>query len=161
LQVRAYIKEFDAYRVKDGQKVQITSDALDSITSVSGTVSKISALATTNRNLSGEETVVEAIISIDGSSDVFIPGLSATCKIIAAKKVNAVVISYVSIKEDKDGSKSVFIVDETGQIVNRLVKLGVSSEMNVEVLEGLNEGDLVVTNWQPSFKTGDKAKIID
>lgn len=161
LQVRANIKEFDAYRVKVGQRVAITSDTLDGDVPVPGTVKEVSAIATVNRNLSGEETVVEAIISIDGASTVFMPGLSATCKITTAEKDNAIVVSYVSIKEDKDGSKSVFIVDRGGRIVNQPVKLGISSEMDVEVLEGVNEGNLVVTNWQPSFKTGDKARIID
>lgn len=160
LQISINIKEFDAASVKPGQTATITGDSLDGA-QLTGTVTEVAPVASRNKTLTGEETVVEAIVGIGGSSDRLMAGMNVTCKIVAAEKVDAIVVSYVAIKDVKDGSKSVFLVNSRGMIQERPVSLGISSDIDVEVVDGLNPGDLVVTNWQPSFKTGDRARITD
>jgi multidrug efflux pump subunit AcrA (membrane-fusion protein) len=45
-------------------------------------------------------------------------------------------------------------------IETRLVQIGIHSDLNVEVREGLREGDLVVANAGSSLRDGDKATPI-
>lgn len=160
LEISINIKEFDAASVKPGQKATITGDSLDGV-QLTGTVTEVAPVASRNKTLTGEETVVEATVGIDGPPERLIAGMNVTCRIVAAEKEDAIVVSYVAIKDVKDGSKSVFLVNSRGMIQERPVSLGISSDIDVEVVDGLNPGDLVVTNWQPSFKTGDRARITD
>ena len=160
LEISINIKEFDAASVKSGQKATVTGDSLDG-TELTGTVTEVAPVASRNKTLTGEETVLQAIVSIDGPPGCLISGMNVNCRIVAAEKDDAIVVSYVAIKDVKDGSKSVFLVNSRGMIQERPVSLGISSDINVEVVDGLEPGDLVVTNWQPSFKTGDRARITD
>lgn len=160
LEISINIKEFDAASVKPGQKATITGDSLDGA-ELTGTVTEVAPVASRNKTLTGEETVVEAIVGIDGPPGRLMAGMNVTCRIVAAEKDDAIVVSYVAIKDVKDGSKSVFLVNSRGMIQERPVSLGISSDTNVEVVDGLEPGDLVVTNWQPSFKTGDRARITE
>lgn len=160
LEISVNIKEFDAASVKPGQKATVTGDSLDGV-QLTGTVAEVAPVARKNNTLTGEETVVEAVISIDGPPAGLMVGMNVTCRIVAAEKDDAIVVSYVAIKDVKDGSKSIFLVDSNGIIQERPVSLGINSDIDVEVVDGLEPGDLVVTNWQPSFKTGDRARITD
>lgn len=160
LEISINIKEFDAASVKPGQKASITGDSLNG-DELSGTVTEVAPVASRNKTMTGEETVVEAIVSIDGTPEHLLAGMNVTCRIVSDDKKDAIVVSYVAIKDEKDGSKSVFLVNNRGVIQERPVRLGISSDINVEVVEGLEPGDLIVTNWQPSFKTGDKARFTD
>ena len=160
LEISINVKEFDVASIKLGQKATITGDSLDGA-ELTGTVTEVAPVASRNKTLTGEETVVEAIVAIDGSPGRLMAGMNVTCRIVAAEKEDAIVVSYVAIKDVKDGSKSVFLVNSRGMIQERPVSLGISSDINVEVVDGLEQGDLVVTNWQPSFKTGDRARITD
>jgi HlyD family secretion protein len=159
LQVRANIKEFDMKKVKVGQGVLLTGDAIDENDNIKGKVVKISPIAKRNRTATGEETLLEVLVSLDDYYSKLIPGLSATCKIITGLKENVPVINFMALKEDKNGNRSIFVVDKDGKLLGRPVKLGISSEMKVEIVEGVSAGERVVLNWKPNFKTGDKVKI--
>jgi HlyD family secretion protein len=160
LEIHINIKEFDAASVKPGQKAAISGDSLNG-SQLTGTVREVAPVAVSSSTLTGQETAVEAVVDIDGSPGRLMAGMNVTCRIVAEEKKDAIVVSYVTIKDAKDGSKSVFLVDGSGMIRERPVSLGITSDIDVEVVEGLEPGDLVVTNWQPSFKTGDRARIID
>ena len=160
LEIGINIKEFDAASVRPGQKVTITGDVLDGA-QLTGTVTEVAPAAKMNRTLTGEETVVEGVVGIDGPPGRLMAGMNVSCRIVSDEKEDAIVVSYVAIKDVKDGSKSVFLVDGSGMIREKPVSLGISSDTDVEVVKGLEPGDLVVTNWEPSFKTGDRARITD
>lgn len=159
LRIKAEVKEFDIRKVKEGQEVRITGDAIDEKTEVTGKVTAVSSIAKTNRTASGEDTLVEVLISIENPVPVLKPGLNVTCKIITDVRQGVPVANFMMLRDDKDGNKSAFIVDEKGFIRQRDVLLGVASELDVEVLSGLNEGDTVVVNPLPNLKDGDRAKI--
>lgn len=161
LEIRTSIKEYDAARVRPGQSVEISGDGLGEGEKVAGTVLRVSPLARKNKSMTGEETLVEAFVSIDRMDESLRPGLNVTCRIRTAEKHGALVVNYMSVKDEMNGGKSVFVILPDGSLAGRPVKLGIHSETDVEVKEGLKEGEWVVTNWNPSFKTGDKAKITE
>lgn len=160
LRVRARLSEYNMKGVMVGQKVKITGDAIDKEIEVTGKVESISPVAKNNMTSGGEEIVVEVIISIDNKDPVLKPGLSVDCEIFTTEKSDIVVIPQTPIREDKDGNKYVFVIDmEKNTISQRNLKLGIISDMKVEVVEGLNEGDTLVLDPQPYYKDGAKVKI--
>ena len=58
-------------------------------------------------------------------------------------------------------SLCLLLIPDNNTMIQKQVKLGINSDMNVEILEGLKEGDLVVLEPQPMYKDGTKAKILD
>ena len=65
------------------------------------------------------------------------------------------------VKEDKDGNMFVYVINDQNIAVEKQIKFGLVSDMIGEVLEGLNEGDLVILDPQPTHKDGIKVKILD
>lgn len=160
LQIKADVKEFDIRKVKEGQDVEITGDAIDEKTEITGKVITVASIAKTNKTATGEDTLIEVLVSIEKPDPVLKPGLNVTCKIITDVRQNVPVANFMMFRDDKDGNKSAFIVDEKGFIRQRNIILGITSELDAEVLSGLNEGDTVVINPQHSIKDGDRAKIL-
>ncbi len=160
LQVKAYVKEYDSKSVMAGQNVRITGDAIDDSEEVTGRIMSVSPSAFTNATTSGNETVVEIIVSIDNVVGNLKPGLNVTCDIYTVDKKDVIIIPMEAITYDKDGNKKVFIVNtETNTMVEKQIETGINSDMSVEVLEGLSEGDVLILEHQPSFKDGVKVKI--
>lgn len=159
LQAKVNVSEFNIKSVAVGQEAVITGDAIDKSETIKGKVAGIASVATKNRTNSGEETVVEVTIQIDTQSKALKPGLNISCDIYTQDKKGVVVVPMEALKEDKDGNKSVFVVDEKNNTVHeKKVKTGIASDMNIEVLDGINENDLVVLDPQPTLKDGSKVK---
>ncbi len=160
LQIRAKISEYDVKNVVPGLDVKITGDAIDESVEITGLVKSISPIAVTSMTANGSETVVEVLISVDGAGDVLKPGLNVTCEIAVADKEGILLAPMEAITPDKDDNMMVFVVDEeTKKIAQRKVKVGIYSDMNVEILDGLSEGELVVIDPQPSYRDGMSVKI--
>ncbi len=160
LQIRAKINEFDIKSVAAGQKVNITGDAIPKETEVTGVVKSISPVAITNMTSNGSETVVEVIVQVDGAGDVLKPGLNVTCEISTVNKDNILLAPMEAFVPDKDNNMMAFIVDgKTNVLTQKKVDIGINSDMQVEVLNGLNEGDKVVLDPQPSYRDGLHVRI--
>jgi len=162
LQVRAKVNEYDIKDVSVDQKVKLTGDAIDKETEIFGSVSNVSPVAVTNMTSSGYETVIEVLIRVDGAGDVLKPGLNVTCEIATIDRKDILLAPMDAITPDKDDNLMVFVVDkDTNVIRQRKVTVGINSDMQFEVLEGLEEGDIVVVDPQPSYTDGMRVRIIE
>ena len=162
LQIKAKIKEYDIKNVSVGQNVRITGDAIDKEKSISGKVAAISPVATVSSTTSGTETVIEVTITVENPEGILKPGLNVTCDVYTVDKKGVVVAPMEMITEDKDSNKLVYVVDMENKIMKEtMIKLGINSDMTVEVLEGLKEGDTVIIEPQPMYKDGAKVRILE
>jgi len=160
LQVRAKINEYDIKNVAPGQTVRLTGDAIEKGTEILGVVKMVSPVAVSNMTSSGNETVVEVLIQVDGAGDVLKPGLNVTCEIATLDKKDILIAPMEAITPDKDDNMMVFVVDEDSKtITQQKVTVGINSDMQVEILEGLEEGALVVLDPQPSYTDGMRVRI--
>ncbi len=80
------------------------------------------------------------------------PGMSANGQIVTDSKVDVIAIPPRAIR--RSGGSQVVDVKEGGMVVERVVTTGASDNANVEILEGLVEGDIIVL---PSLVTGRSA----
>lgn len=160
LKIKADVKEFYVKDIKVGQDVLISGDAVSADDEVMGKVESISSIAKKKITSTGEETLIEVIIAIQKGSPILKPGLNVTNKIVTNVKKDVLLVSFDTLAEDKDGNKKVFVVDKDNIMHETPIKLGITSELDAEVVEGLNEGDRIVLYPKPNYTDGAKARLI-
>ena len=131
------ISKSDLDKVREGQDVDITIRG----SQYTGKVSHISGTATKNAN---GIPVVAAQISVDNPDDSVILGIEASVKIHTDKAEDVLVLPYEYISTDADGDY-VYLVDENSMLVRRNITVGLSTNTDAQITEGLNIGDSIVT----------------
>lgn len=140
------IDEQDISQIKVGQKVEITADALDG-QSFTGVVDKININGTT----ASGHTSYPVTVLVDGSPEELYPGMNVSAKIIV-EEVGSVLTLPVEAVERGD---TVLVategcLDEKGNVVDisaaekRQVTLGRNDDNYIEIVDGLEEGDVVL-----------------
>ena len=92
-------------------------------------------------------------LSVDISKERLTPGLTGEANIIVAERENTLIIPSRALLGDQ-----VYVV-KNGKIEIRPVLKGYQGLHNVEVLEGLEEGELVIVEDLDRFKQGNKVKV--
>lgn len=166
MQVEANVDEADIGQVKMGQRVTFTVDAFPE-EEFDGMVTQVRLNPTTTSNVVTYTVVIKA----DNPDLKLMPGMTATITIytqeftdilvIEAKAANAnieiqKIEQYYKLKgipfdfktfapPFRSNFKSVFIV-KNGKIEPRRVQLGVSDGVNVQVIDGLQQGESILYN---------------
>ncbi len=94
------------------------------------------------------------------------PGMSAKVNILLiSKTVNMIYIPVESVLTDIKGNHYVFVLtninDKTGTITKRSVATGVINNNGIQILEGLKNGDIVITAGMSKAIDGGKAILTD
>ena len=87
-------------------------------------------------------------------------GMFATISLVTSRRTNVPVIPRMSVINTY-GSWIVFIVDEKNIARRREVTLGIDNEDFIEILEGVNFGDMVVSAGQNFLSDGDLVRVVD
>jgi len=152
LYIEAFIDEADAAKIAIGQQVNVTMDAYPG-KAMRGEIYMISPVVLGNKQ---EARTFEARVRLLDKSIKTKPGMSADVEVIVSKKENVLIIPSQAIIEKNDG-KYVYL-GNNNKAVLRQIKTGQFNWTYTEVTEGLQEGDIVVTNPDiPDLK--DKARI--
>lgn len=139
VEVIASVSEVDIGTVTEGQQVEAIFDAFDGET-FSGKVTYVDSLPASNN--SGLVSYAVTIV-LDGGKDKIKTGMTCTVNFIQKQVENVLVIPNKAIS--MVNKKQVVRVKSTdGQIEEREIKTGFSDGTNVEVSEGLKEGDVVL-----------------
>ena len=140
------ISEQDISQIQVGQQVEITADALDGQT-FTGVVDKININGTTT---SGNTTYPVTVL-VDGSPEELYPGMNVSARVIVEEAGNVLSLPVEAVERgntvlvalpgclDEDGS----IADITAT-ESRQVTLGRNDDNYIEILDGLEEGDVVL-----------------
>ena len=136
--VNSYINEVDIAKVFIGQQANIQVDAFP-YDRYSGEVSKIGAMAITRNNVK----VFPVEIRILESDIPLKPGMTANVTILGEIKENILVIPIRAIFSDIEGQDIVYKVENDTISTSALVKTGINDFQQVEIIEGLEEGDRI------------------
>ena len=139
------------------QQVKVAFPALENKT-FTGTVSEIAAEAKQTTGLTGKETTVETIISIDKDSDELRVGYTANCSIITSTEYNALIVPYECVRTD-DGGEYVYVVSEQ-TAYKKYIETGKEYKDGVLAKSGVQNGDVLVKNCD-SIYDGQSVNIID
>jgi RND family efflux transporter MFP subunit len=139
LKAQFKVIESDLARIGPGTKVLLTLPG-----AVSGPVeTSVSKVLPALDPVARSATVEVRIPSDVVKSLNLMPGMSAEASFILEEREDALVIPKKAVVEEK-GSSYVYVVVDN-KAVKKTVKKGIEDESKVEVPEGLEEGDLVIT----------------
>jgi len=139
LMFRGNVDEIDVGRLHEGLPVEIKIGALPDA-KVDGRLTMISLKAKTEDNATRFPVEI-AVLPAEGV--VLRAGYSANADVIIERRDSVIVIPERLVRTANDTSR-VTVLLPNGQQEERVVRLGLSDAINVEVLEGLDAGDLVV-----------------
>lgn len=160
MQVIADVDEADIGGVKEGQRVEFTVDAYPNDT-FEGTVTQVRLEATEESNV----VTYEVVISAHNPDLKLKPGLTANVTIYIAERRNVINIPLKALRfvpdppsgkapaaesqpqpqpqePGNDSIKTIWVQDNNTWTPRR-VKVGMDNGVNVEICEGLNEGEVV------------------
>ena len=138
----ASVDELDIAGVEVGQKAEVEIDAFADQT-FEATVARISALGT----VSGGVATYDVSFLLKDAPGV-LSGMTASAEIIVDENANALLVPLEAIST-QDGEDFVNVV-ENGDVVRKNVVTGISDDTNIEIVEGLKEGDQVLATRSSS-----------
>ena len=101
-----------------------------------------------------------ARIALDDVDGKIKDGLFAHSKVEMLQREDTIYVPKEAIIT-KNGETSVFVIDEDGKVTQRDVRIGLINDTEEEVIDGLDEGDVVVLNNQDRLRDGMKVKILE
>lgn len=132
------VSEIDVSLIKPGQKATITLDSITDKT-FTGKVVSVDRVGTTANNV----TTYSVIIQFDTSSDQILPHMAVTANIVINRKDSVLLVPSSAIQIQDGQSYVSVLADDKQQFVP--VETGLTSDTQIEIVSGLNEGDLVIT----------------
>lgn len=132
------LNEVDAAKVKLGQKVIITFDAIEDLT-LTGEVAELDTLGTVSQGV----VSYNVKIIFDAQDDRVKSGMTVTTNIILSSKTDVLMVKTSAIKTQGNSNYVEVLVDGAPQ--QKTVTTGDSNDTMTEILSGLNEGDEVIT----------------
>ncbi|WP_055669258.1 efflux RND transporter periplasmic adaptor subunit [Desnuesiella massiliensis] len=145
--------KYDAEKVKIDQDVVVKSSGKE----YKGKVTFVNPAATKTQSISGADISLSAEIDILDSAENLKIDFDVDVDILLGNVDNTLKIPIESVKNDKSGKNLVY-TNENGVVKEKEVKLGLKSDTQVQIVEGLTEGDKVVLNPSATLKNGDKVK---
>lgn len=143
LEVDLKVSEYDAARLKKGQKAIIYGDGFEE-KKYEAVVEKIAPAATTVITDRGSETNVEVTLRVLEPDEDIKLGYSVNAEIIVAEKKQVMLLPLESIFEEQDGKKVMVLKD--GKPIKQKVETGIYNELYTEITSGLTEGEKVIQN---------------
>ena len=96
-------------------------------------------------------------VDVDNPSRVLIPGLYAEATLMLERKNDALVVPLQAVNQSGQQA-TVLLVDSSNHIQERKITLGLQTASDAEVVDGVNEGDLVVVSDRSGLKAGTEVK---
>lgn len=140
------ISKYDIDSVLVGQKADVTVGKR----MFEGTVDKIHYVAVTD---SSDNAKVKVDIKLENATDMII-GIEADVEIHIGEAENILVLPQTALYSD-DAGDYCYVV-ENGIVEKRYITIGLKGNHGVQVLEGIREGDHVVTDAITDAKIGEK-----
>jgi HlyD family secretion protein len=152
LYVKAPMDEVDAPKIREGQRVRISLDALPG-QSFSGKVRRVASYVTA---VEKQARTVDVEATFDDASKIgrLLVGYSADVEIVLETRADTLRVPTSALLE---GGR-VLLLGADGTLVERALKTGLSNWEFTEVVDGLAAGDKVVTSLERAgVKAGVKA----
>jgi HlyD family secretion protein len=167
MEAQVNVDENDIVSIRKGQAAEIQTDALLA-QPLKAEVAEINSSAnTTASGTTEQKTEFEIKISITNPPKTLRPGMTASAEIVTNTNPSALSVPLQCValrtvgqlvrkgekrkdaearyKPDRDGFVEVVFVIENNKAVARQVKTGIQSDELIEILDGLKEGEEVVT----------------
>lgn len=151
IQAILHIPEHERSKIRKGQTAELKADALPGQTFI-GNVERISP---TIDPLTGTFKVT---IYMNGAEEALRPGMFGRVKIVYDTRENAKMIPKTAVISE-DETQSVFVVRDS-LVFRKEIKTGYINGFHIEILEGLEDGEIVVTTGQGSLTDSTRVNVV-
>ena len=148
------MSETDYSKVGKGDAVEITVDAIPGRT-FTGKVNRIYPV------IDAASHTFTAEVVVPNNDRALRPGMFARARVTFAVNHSIVVPDISIVKQQGSGQKSVFVLNGDNTVSSRIVTLGRHIGTDYEVLEGLSEGEKVVTKGHTALRNGSEVNVIN
>lgn len=138
LEFKASVIEEDLPLVRVGQPVELYLDAAPDVP-VTGTVSRV-----VPQRLPGDRPLFPVYVALDRVPEGVLAGMSADGSVIIARRDDVLQLPRALVRPRSDGAATVEVV-ANGILEQRAITVGLRGDVYVEVLDGLREGERVVS----------------
>ena len=158
-QIMAKVDETDIGNVKVGQDATFTVDSYtgktftahvskisQTDTSNSWDTSSSSSSSTSSSTSSASVIYYYVTLDVDDPDNELLPAMTARVEINTANRPGALVVPISTLKTDANGSY-VVVKNPDGSQENRYVQTGIYSDEYVEIMDGLSEGEQIVSTY--------------
>jgi RND family efflux transporter MFP subunit len=139
LEARSTVTEEDYPLTQVGQSAQLYFDSQPDLV-VAGKVTEIVPL----RDASSTSPVYPIYVTLDNLPDGLAPGMTVDGSILIAKRSNVLRLPRALVHARSDGSAQIQIWT-SGHMESRTIKTGLRGDQYIEIMEGLSEGEQVVS----------------
>jgi RND family efflux transporter MFP subunit len=147
---RAHIPQPEAALLKVGDKAEITAPGENA--AAEGKVTVVSPALDPN------STTVEIWVQVKNPKQALKPGTSVQVSMLAKTIPDALVVPTASLLTGADGT-SVMIVGTDGRAHQKAVKVGIRQDDDIQITDGLADGDKVVTTGAYGLPDNTKIQI--
>jgi HlyD family secretion protein len=141
MNIKARVDEVDVTKVKVGQSLSIANNAYPG-EKFPGRVNRVAAQSSQVAPGSNVGAYYEVLGQVENKNGMLRGGMSAEARIVTDSRSKVIVVGLESVREEKDGA--VVLVVKEFKVELRPVKLGLRTQTEVEVVEGLKEGEQIV-----------------
>jgi membrane fusion protein (multidrug efflux system) len=142
--------ERDLPLIRVGQQAQVRVSAV-SDESIAGRVAQVSPI------VDSESQTAPVEITLSGRLAELRPGMLARATLTAESRENVLIVPYRALMRRDDGDYVFVAVEDTVSL--RKVETGLEGAETVEIINGLEEGDVVVTVGQMRLEQGSAIRI--
>lgn len=146
-----HVPEKEYRKIAAGQGAEVVVDALGGQTFV-GTISRISP------TVDPQTGTFRARVEIPDLTRKLKPGMFGRVNIVYERRQDALQLPRTAIL-DADGQQSVYVVAD-GKAQQRVIRTGLANGGWIQVLDGLQGNERVVTVGQAGLKTGTPVKVV-
>jgi len=153
MEVQATAPLSDSASLKEGQRATLTVEGIAD-KSFSASVDRISPVAIENTRS------IPVFLTLENPDGIFRGGMFTTGSVVVDEAQDALAVPSSALREDKQGEYVLTVVD--AKLVRQPIEKGRqwSTGNLVQILTGLNPGDVVVTGRLPELEPGTAVTIV-
>lgn len=143
----------------DATKVQLNDSAIISngVKDYNGKVTFIAPSASKSLSTTTGDNTLETDVDITDNPEGLKLAFDEDISILLGEKDGVIKIPAESIKTDKSGRNYVYVI-ENNKAVEKTVHLGLQSDTDAEILDGVAQGDKLISNPSASIQNGTLVK---
>lgn len=146
------ISETDYTRVRRGDKVSLTADALPGKTYTGTIVRLYPTMDAATHTFSAE-------VRVPNSGRELRPGMYARVTVDFGARESVVLPDAAVLKQQGSGQRNVFVLKSDGTVELRNVTVGRHFGSTYEIASGIEAGEQVLTGGHSNLKSGDKVEV--
>lgn len=146
------ISESDYTKVRKGDKVSVTADALPGNIYVGSIVRIYPTMDAATHTFNVE-------VQVRNEKRELRPGMFARATVDFGSVENVVIPDQAAVKMQGAGTRQVFVLNSDNTVSVKVVTLGRHFDNKYEVLEGLAGDETIVVKGQTSLRAGDKVEV--